>query len=176
MKTSFKLSLVTALLLAAGFAYSQGPMNGNCEGAMGGGMMQGGHERMGRMNPARMQVMMERRNAALKAQLKLTPAQEGAWTTYTAAMKPPAALLAQWPDRAEMAKLSTPERLDKMKALRTQHMADMTAAMEQHDSATRALYAALTPEQQKVFDGFAMQWTGRGHGPRAGHGPMMPKQ
>ena len=48
--------------------------------------------------------------------------------------------------------LSTPERLDKMRALRTQHMGDMQAAMAKRDDATKALYAALSPEQKKLFD------------------------
>lgn len=48
-----------------------------------------------------------------------------------------------------MAKLPTPERIDKMKALRSQHMSDMTTAMDKRGEATKALYAALTPEQQK---------------------------
>ena len=43
-------------------------------------------------------------------------------------------------------------RIDKMKALRTQHMTDMNAAMDKRDQATKTLYAALSPEQQKVFD------------------------
>jgi Spy/CpxP family protein refolding chaperone len=67
-------------------------------------------------------------------------------------MKPNAKMHENRPDRAELAKLTTPERIDKMKALRTQHMTDMNAAMDKRDQATKTLYAALSPEQQKVFD------------------------
>lgn len=105
-----------------------------------------------RMDPAKMEEMHAKRSAELKEKLKITPAQEGAWNAFTTAMKPPDRNAAQRPDRAELEKLPTPERLDKMRALRTQHMNDMAAAMDKRDQATKTLYAALTPEQQKVFD------------------------
>ena len=180
MKTSLKLSLIAGLLAAAGVAYSQSPMGGQCDPMMGPGGMQGGgmrHDRMGKMDPAKMQAMIDKRNAALKALLKLTAAQEGAWTTYTAAMKPPVGMMAnQRPDPAEMARLTTPERIDKMKALRAQHMGEMTAAMDKHAEATKAFYVVLTPEQQKAFDASAMMGHGRGHGHGqwGGKGPMQP--
>lgn len=141
-----------------------------------GGMHEGrGHERMGTMDPAKMQAWMDKRNADLKAALKITPAQEGAWTTYTAAMKPPADLMGKHPDRAEMDKLTTPERIDKMKTLRTQHMTDMMTAMDKHGEATKAFYATLTPEQKKTFDDRAMRHQGgeRRHG---GDMPAQPKK
>lgn len=93
-----------------------------------------------------MQGRWAQRQADLKAKLKLTPEQEGAWTTFIAAMKPPAAM--QHPNRAEMEQLNTPERLDKMQALRAQHNAEM----DKRHAATRTFYATLNPEQQKVFD------------------------
>lgn len=181
MKTSLKLSLITGLLLAAGFAYSQGPMGGQCDGMGPQGGMQGmqgmKHDRMGRMDPTRMQAMIDKRNANLKAQLKITAAQEAAWSAYTDAMKPGAGMMNhQRPDPAEMAKLTTPERLDKMQALRAQRMGEMSAAMEKHTQATKALYAQLTPEQQKLFDAAAMPGQrgaqGGQRGPKAGHGMM----
>ena len=128
-----------------------------------------GHHRMGNTDPARMQAWVDKRNAELKAQLKLTAAQNGAWTTYTAAMKPPADLMAKRAaEHIELDKLSTPERIDKMKALRTQHMGDMNAAMDQRGEATKAFYATLTPEQQKVFDANTLRRHGA-HGRKGGH-------
>ena len=50
-------------------------------------------ERMGRYDPARMQEYMAKRQAAMKAKLQITPAQEGAWTAFTAAMQPPADMM-----------------------------------------------------------------------------------
>jgi Spy/CpxP family protein refolding chaperone len=178
MTSIFKPLLIAGLLATAGFAAFSQPMGGgDCAGMMGaGGPMQGGmhHERMGKMDPAKMQAMMDKRNAVLKANLKLTTAQEGAWTTYTAAMKPPADMLAKRAAHEELAKLPTPERIDKMKALRSQHMGDMTAEMDKRGEATKAFYATLTPEQQKVFDASAMRKPGAGGrmgGMRDGKGP-----
>lgn len=117
----------------------------------------GGHhgDRMGRHDPAKMQAMMVKRQADMKAKLKITPAQEGAWTTFTTAVQPPAGMMGQRPgaeQRAEMDKLTTPERIDKMQAMRTQRMTEMNAEMDKRGTATKAFYAALSPEQQKTFD------------------------
>ena len=181
MKSVFKPLLLAAALATAGFAaFSQTPGAGPA-GMMGAGgpMHEGmGHPGVGPMNPARMQARMERRQAALKAALMLTPAQEGAWATFSAAMKPPADLKAKQPDFAELAKLPTPERIDRMKALHTQHAADMTAAMDKRGEATKAFYAALTSEQQRVFDNATARQhgpAGRMGGPRDGKGPMQAK-
>lgn len=180
MKSSLKLSLIAGMLVVAGFAYA-GQRNNQCDQQMGSYMSMGmqdqgmRHDRMGKkMDPARMQAMMEKRDAVLKAQLKLTPDQESAWTKFVDARKPMADQVApQRPDPVEMAKLTTPERLDKMKAMRTERMAAMTANMEKHEAAVKAFYAALTPEQQKVFD--VAGAPGQGHGKRgSGQGPMQP--
>ena len=99
--------------------------------------------------------------AALKEKLQLTSAQESAWTTFTTAMQPnkrPAL-----PERGELAKLSTPERLDRMRALHAQHGTEM----ERRAEAIKAFYASLNPEQQKTFDAeTAQRFTrdGMGHG------------
>ena len=179
MKTNLKISLVAGLMLAAGLAYSQAPMGGaQCDMTGPHGMMQGrgmGHHGMGKMDPAKMQAMMDKRHAALKAQLKLTPAQEAAWTEFLASHKAPAGMKGQPAAMPDMAKLTTPERLDKMKELRAQHMAEMTTAMDKRAESTKALYAVLTPEQQKVFDAQAMQGRGAHKGMPGGKGMMQPK-
>jgi len=145
MKTHFKTLIIASVLAGAGvsaFAYKDGS-------DMMDGKPRAEHRRM---DPAKMEEMHAKRSADLKAKLKITAAQEGAWTAFTTAMKPPARDMKQRPDRAELEKLSTPERLDKMRTLRTQHMTDMQAAMGKRDDATKALYAALSPEQKKLFD------------------------
>ena len=129
---------------------------------------QGGRAMMGRHDPAKMQAWIAKRQAELKAKLKITPAQEGAWTSFTAAMQPPAGMRARpTPEqRAEFDKLTTPERIDKMRAMRTQRMTDMNAQMDKRGEATKALYAELSPEQRKTFDAEAMKMArhgGRGH-------------
>ncbi|MEO8013161.1 MAG: Spy/CpxP family protein refolding chaperone [Polaromonas sp.] len=138
-----------------------------------------GEHRMGRQDPARMQAWMAKRQAELKATLKITPAQEGAWTSFTAAMQPPARMMGgerpMAAQRAELDKLTTPERIDKMKALRTQRMAEMNAEMDKRSEATKAFYAALSPEQQKTFDAehSRMGKMGRHGGPGHHDGGMM---
>jgi hypothetical protein len=47
--------------------------------------------------------------------------------------------------------LTTPERLDRMQA----HMAENVAAFQRHAAAVKALYAALSPAQQRTFDALA---------------------
>jgi protein CpxP len=118
-----------------------------------------GHE--GR-SPEKMRERMAQHQAKLHDLLKLTPAQEGAWKTFTASMTPPE--IGKHHDRAEWAKLSAPERADKMLAMskeREAHMAEHIAAM-------KTFYATLTPAQQKVFDANSMHG-GRHHGERGEH-------
>jgi protein CpxP len=176
MKSILKPVLVAALLAAAGFSTFASGNHGRDEGGMMGHGMYEGQGRMGQMNPEKMQARMDKRNAELKAELKITAAQEGAWTAFTNAMKPPAGKIGQRPDQAELAKLTTPERIDKMKALRAEYHATMNTAMDQRADATKAFYAVLTPEQKKVFDDKGMrQDHARGgmQGQRDGKGGMM---
>lgn len=86
------------------------------------------------------------RMAKFKEQLAITPAQEPAWTRFTESMhaKRDFARL----DRAGMDKLTTPERIDRMRAMRAQRNAAMDARMD----AAKAFYSELQPEQQRTFD------------------------
>ena len=137
---------------------------------MAAGMHGGSGEHMGRHDPAKMQAWMAKRQADMKGKLNITPAQEGAWTTFTAAMQPPAYSARPTAEqRAGFEKLTTPERIDKMRDMRTQRMSEMTAAMDKRGEATKVFYAALTPAQQKVFDSESARaghhgGTGGGHG------------
>ena len=119
------------------------------------------HEGMG----SHMLQRMDRHLGKLKDQLKISAQQEPAWNTFVTAMKTAADRMPRHPDPAELARLSTPERLDRMKALRSQHMAEMNAVMERREQATRALYDVLSPEQKTLFD----TQTARSHGPRGRH-------
>jgi hypothetical protein len=157
MVSRFKPTLLAGLLALSGFAaLAQMPPSGG-HAAMMAGPADGMHEGMRHRDPARMQARMDKFAAELKARLKLTPAQEGAWTTLLLAHKMPADMMAKRPDPDALEKLSTPERLERMKALRSRHM----AVMDQRDEATKVFYAALTAEQQKVFDASAMPHHGR---------------
>lgn len=113
----------------------------------------------------RMQKQRAERLSALKEKLKLTPAQEGAWNSFASAQQPPARPAGQArPDRAEFAKLTTPQRLDRMQALQ----AERSAMFAKRADATRSFYAALTPDQQKTFDTESMPRFGE-HGGQHRH-------
>ncbi len=121
------------------------------------------------------QARQQKHLADLQRQLQLQPPQEAAWNRFAQAMQP----LAQPParlDRASWEKMSTPERIDRMQALH----AEREARMKQRADATKALYAALNPEQQKTFDAHTARFMGglqrahHGMHPGAAHGAQMP--
>ena len=146
MKRVYKSLLLATALCAAGFgAIAQmAPMSGQAEMMHMGGMHHG--------DPAKMAERINRHLSELKNKLHITASQESAWNTFTAAMQPPAKMTALRPDRAELDKLTTPERIDKMKPLRIQHHEAMLAHMNQRDDAVKALYSALSADQKKVLD------------------------
>jgi Spy/CpxP family protein refolding chaperone len=146
MTKLFKTLLVAGVLSATSLAaFSQG------SSAMGG--YHDGH-RMHQRDPAKMQAKVEKHLADLKAKLKITAAQEGAWNTFASAMKPPTAPMnkAARPNKDELAKLPMPERIDAIRKLRKDHMDAQTSRMDTYENAAKALYAVLTPEQQKIAD------------------------
>ena len=173
-------TLVLAGLLATvgtGAALAQAPAPAAPPPAMG---EHHGDQHMGMMghqDPAKMQAWIAKHQADLKAKLKITAQQEAAWTTYTAAMQPPAHM-GQPPmpgQRAEMDKLTTPERIDKMQALQTERMAERSAMMKKHGDATKAFYAVLSPEQKKTFDAEHAHGAPKDHGPGHADGAMKHK-
>lgn len=174
MQSPIQSLLLVGLLVGAGFAAhaqptgsdtNQPPMMG-ASGTMQHGPAMGKH---GRRDPARMEAMMAKRHDALKTKLKLTPEQSGAWNTFSAAMKPPAAMGPKHPDRAEMDKLTTPERIDKMRALRTERMTAMNSAMDKREDAIKTFYATLNADQKIIFDAEHARMGGR-HGEHRGNG------
>jgi protein CpxP len=103
-----------------------------------------------------------KRQAKLHDALQLTAAQEPAWTTYQAAIKP--AGMEMHGARADWAGLSAPARMEKMIAMAKQHV----SAMESRLAALNSFYAVLTPAQKKVFD----ENTKGGHGHHGGQRMM----
>jgi protein CpxP len=138
-------------------------------GQGGPGMMQGEHRAMdpARMERrrARMEERMARRLGELKQKLQIARGQESAWESWTAAIKPTPVQF-QRPDRAPFARMTTPERIDRMKARQAQR----TAEMDKRLDATKAFYTQLTPEQQKVFDQEGLRFARGMGGKRGGHG------
>ena len=112
---------------------------------------------------------MAEHQAALKAELKITAQQEPAWNAFVARTAPEARPARQGP-REDWSKLTTPQRLDKMAAMK----AERDARMAQRHDAIKSFYAALSAEQQKVFDAKQMQGFQRagmnGHGKNHHHG------
>lgn len=142
MKASLKPLLLAALLASAALPALAEPAGGPAAAPCA---VKADGERHA-YRQARWQDRVARRAAELKTELKLSAEQETAWTTYLAAMKPPAD--AATPQRSDLAQLTTPERLDRMRSLRQQR----DAAFEQREAATRTFYGALNTEQKKIFD------------------------
>jgi protein CpxP len=156
---AFALATLLAAMGTSAFAQTAAPAAPATATAPAAKEHGGPRDHAGRGDPAKMQAHFAKRQADLKAKLKLTAAQEPSWNAFTSAMQPPA----NWkrPDRAEFAKLTTPERIDKMKALR----AERNARMDQRADATKTFYTALTAEQKKTFDESTLK---RGHGKHGG--------
>ena len=158
MNTTKKL--VATLIMAAGTSLVALPSFAQPADCMGYGPMAG--ERMQGMRGDRMKQHQQRLHDALK----LNPEQEKAWEKFQASH--PFAAGGQRPNRAEnraeMEKLTAPERAEKMLEWQKKHQESMT----QHVAALRAFYDQLTPEQKKVFD--------EQHMPRGPRGERKPGQ
>jgi hypothetical protein len=128
------------------------------------------------MAPMR-QAMMKQHVDDLKTVLRLRPDQEAALQAFVAAHHPPRK---EGMDRSGAAEapgtLTTPQRLDRM----ARRDADRAARHAQRREALSKFYAALSPDQQKVFDAL-MRLQRPGHrgrhmgmmmgGPMGHHGP-----
>ena len=168
MSYRIKPLLLSVALACAGFG-AMAQMPGPGEGPHGMHHPEGGMHGM-RMNPEKMQAVHEKHMTELKGKLKLTSAQEAAWGAFATGMKP-VRPDSKRPDRAEMEKLSTPERLDAMRTLRIQHMSEMNAAMDKRHEAVKTFYGTLTAEQKKTFDTETARMEGRhGRGDSPRHG------
>lgn len=146
---ALRTSVITAGLLATLASSAMAQMG---PGGMPGHEPREGHHgpRTEKMRESMREQMAERHAqhlAALKAKLQLSAGQEAAWQTFADAMQPPAATPARI-DRAAMAKLSTPERIDQMQALHAQRGVEM----KKRGDATKTFYAELSPEQKKTMD------------------------
>lgn len=101
----------------------------------------------------------QKRLAALKDTLQLSASQQTAWEQFTQAMQ---ATQHARLDGQGLEKLNTPERIDRIRALRQQHAAEA----DRRGDATKAFYAQLSDAQQKTFD--AQRPQRGGHGMHAG--------
>ena len=104
-----------------------------------------GHVSFFKGDPA---VKVEAHLTDLKAQLKITPAQEGAWQAYVIQVKQQAATRQAAHAQMQAAAATAPERLEQRTAALQQQAAGMVATTK----AFTALYNSLTPEQRAVAD------------------------
>ena len=150
--------LLTGLMASASVAQQRPP-------AAAAGQPRDGRGEWRRPDP---EAMAARRAEHLRAALQLRPDQEPALKAFLDASKP-AARPARG-DRAAMAQMSTPQRLDAQRARMTERL----ARFDQRAAATKKFYAQLSPSQQKAFDTLAPRGPGKGKGPggRGGHGPQ----
>jgi Spy/CpxP family protein refolding chaperone len=129
-------------------------------GPMGNGPMGRGMGPQGFGNPS---AMADARNAYFKSELKITPAQEGAWKVYADQRKQQVEAMQALRSTVQgSAQATAPERLE----LRNQLMKKRQEQMEKGTAAFKELYAVLTPEQKALADqraGMAMMG-GRGMG------------
>ena len=97
----------------------------------------------------KMQDRMAQHQAQLKQKLELSAAQEPAWNTLIASLK-----MCERParlghlERAEVQKMTTPERIERMRAQRAQHHAEA----DKRADAILAFYAARKPAKQMNFN------------------------
>lgn len=116
--------------------------------------------------------------------LGIQPGQEAAFGAFAAAMRPPEG---RDEDRRDgpgehadrQASMTTPERLDRMKARMDRKFAEMREAFDRRAQATKALYASLDPHQRAVMDALPElmgHQGGGGMGPMDHHGPMRPER
>ncbi|MDP3761447.1 MAG: Spy/CpxP family protein refolding chaperone [Ramlibacter sp.] len=146
------LSLALAATVYAHPGGGMGPGSGMGPGhGMGPGMGMG----MGRgMGAADMTAAASARMAQLKAELKITSAQETAWKAYEAAVTQQAAAMQAM--RTQMQSLmhnaqpgtTAPDWAAQRDAMFKQREAGQQA----HTAAVKALYSVLTPEQRAIAD------------------------
>ena len=148
------LSLAVAAVTYAQPSGGMGPYPGH-------GMSMGpGHGSMAGVDPA---TMIESHLSDLKAQLKITTAQEAAWQTFTAAAEQQAAGMQAMHTQMQQSAGTAPERM----AQRAAAMQQRAAGMATMANALKDLYTALTPEQRTIVDQhFNRMGAGRMH-----HGP-----
>jgi len=118
------------------------------------------------------QAMHERRArelAEVHDLLKITPAQENAWTQYASVMATPPGEAAKLPRPTSLERPTAVELAERDEAMTT----SLANTAHERTTAIKALYAQLSPDQQKLFD-FVAAKRPRHHGGPAGHMPPPP--
>lgn len=158
MKLTYKIIAGVAAALSLGVAatvYAH-PGGGFGHGGMGWGMgpsMGMGPGMGGRTGASDMGALASAHTAQLKAELKITPAQEAPWKTYEAAIVQQAAAM-------QTARGKMLELMQKAQPGSAEFIAQRDAMIKQQDAgfaartaALKDLHAVLTPEQRAIADG-----------------------
>lgn len=107
------------------------------------------HQRHSRMTPEQRAEKHAQHLQKMKAALKITASQEPAWDAFAQTMgHQHEGMKDHRANMEKMANMTTLQRVDHMREMRQAH----AAKADQRDEAIKKLYAALTPEQQKVMD------------------------
>jgi len=134
-KQVLALSMLTTLAVSPAYAH-EGADDAHCDRA--------GHSHWQHQDRSE---FIAQHQAQLHDQLKLSASQEANWASYIENTKPP-----EHPDRQQweaLSKLPTPERLDRILALKTEQL----KKLEARNQAVKSFYATLTDDQKKIFDG-----------------------
>ena len=99
----------------------------------------------GEFDKTKFMEKVQKQQAELHDKLHLRAEQESAWQAFTASVPP---IPGERPDFEALSKLPAPERMDHI----LKHMQQRQERVAQRAAAVKALYAVLTPEQQKIFD------------------------
>jgi len=160
--------LVAGASLAFGAATYAQPYGGGMGYGPGAGMGHGQGQMAGKGPGAGVDraARAESHLAAMKSQLQITPAQEGAWQLFATKAKEQAASMQAFHAQMQTSTANAAERMTQRTAAMQQRAVLMTAKSD----AFVALYATLSPEQKAIADQSFGQMGGRGkhHGRRAG--------
>ena len=127
----------------AGMGRGMGPMG---QGPQGYGRMRQGVGPQAFANPG---AFAESRLAGLRAELKITAAQEPAWNAFAGHAKQQAEAMQKLMSSAQgSAQATVPERIEQ----RNQIMKQRQEQMEKGAAAFKDLYAVLSPEQKALAD------------------------
>jgi hypothetical protein len=155
--------VVAGVALAVAAATYAQPFGGMGQGYGPGMGMGPGHGPMAGVDPA---AMADARLSDLKAQLKITTAQEAAWQTFAAQAKQQAASMQAMRAQMQASAGTAPDQMGQ----RATAMQQRAAGMATMTNAFGALYAVLSPEQKAIADQNVGMMGHRGmrFGPRAG--------
>ena len=155
MKFTNKLLIIAKLALVAGLSMNALAQNQGVPNPQGPASAQGKPPHLSEQKKSQIHARRAENRAKrlqeLKVFLQLQANQEAAWSSFYAVMQKPM-VKAERLKPEELEKLATPERIDKMMAVK----AERDSQVNQRMAAIKTFYASLNAQQQKVFDTHAL--------------------